>query len=441
MSKKRRHKKAGQTPATPLEHHYREGKLLHPPFQRVKGIRVASWTHTRLPDQLWTTLLVTQLERDLGLEILRTVAKAFQGEFKPGQDLDLTHTGLAAMPEELAERVIHIVCSTPGAAHALQPILLFDDLPGRARWAAHLQSSIDIDAWTRLAGTIARVLFHQSQEATDARWARVLFRVATGQMRLQTQEQFLELAEYPHRGEQMAVRPTIRAAEIAESPLHDYRDRDRWADSVRGRCLDRTPCEHFFTHAVRLPATACTRASVSAALDALADAARATTTTTATDARHTAAFGLAAYSLGLLCELLGMGVSQGVLGRLGLRAILEGYVTLAYLARKDDPALWESYRAYGQGQAKLAMLKVDELAHSPSFGTAELLEHVASEDKAPEFLSINLGHWANADLRRLSDAAGVKEAYNRLYPWTSAFMHSNWASIRASSMRTSMDKA
>lgn len=426
----------GQVQATPLEHHHREGKLLHPPFHRLKGMHVVSWTHTRLPDQLWTALVVTQLEREFGLEILRTVAKAFQREFKPGRDLDLTLTGLASMPDDLAERLIRIVCSAPGAEEALQPLLLFDDLPGRARWAAHLAADRDIDVWTRLADTVARVLFHQSQEATDARWARVLFRVASGQMRLQTKEQFLELAEYPHRGDQTRVRPSIRAAEIVESPLHDYADRDRWAKSFWQQCLSRTRCEHFFRPAVRVPDTACTRAGVSAALDALADIARETTTTTATDARHTATFGLAAYSLGLLSELLGIGVSQGVLGRLGLRAILEAYVTLAYLARKDDAATWESYRAYGQGQAKLAMLKVDELTDSPSFVTPEVLEQVASEDKAPEFLSINLGHRANADLRRLSDAASVKDAYDRIYPWTSAFIHSNWAAVGAASMRT-----
>jgi hypothetical protein len=140
--------------------------------------------------------------------------------------------------------------------------------------------------------------------------------------------------------------------------------------------------------------------------------------------------------LGIVSELLGIGVSQGILGRLGLRAILEAYVTLAYLSTKDDQSLWAAYRAYGQGQAKLAMLKVEDLIDTPSFVTAELLEQLASEDKGPEFLSINLGHWANADLRKLSDAAGVKQAYDRIYPWTSAFVHSNWAGVRAASTVT-----
>src|SRR5229473_1643240 len=77
------------------------------------------------------------------------------------------------------------------------------------------------------------------------------------------------------------------------------------------------------------------------------------------------------------------------------------------------------------------MLKVDDFVDPPTFVTAELLEELASEDKAPYFLSINLGHWANQDLRKLSEATGCKEEYDRFYPWTSAFVHGNWAAIRA----------
>jgi hypothetical protein len=435
MSRKRHRKgKKDRKPRSPLDWHHREGKFLHPPFQRVKGIHLVSWTNTRLPDQLWTALIVTRLERSFGIEVLRTVAKACQGEFKSGiVDLDLTHTGLASMPEELADRIIRLVCAAPGSHDALEPLLLFDDLPDRERWLHHLGSNVSLDAWNKLADTVARVLHHQSQESTDTRWARVLFRIATGQMHLQSQEQFVWLAEYPKEGDQSRVQPFIRASEMSEYPFHDYSNRDRWADSFWRQCLMRTSCGQFLKLALRIPSAATNRPHVLSVLTQLISAAQTTSTTSATDARHTSVFGLAAYALETLIELLGIGTAQGILGRLGLRAIFEAYVTQIYLAVKDDPALWESYRAYGQGQAKLAMLKVDKFVDVPSFVTPDLLEQLAGEDKMPEYLSINLGHWANADLRKLSEIAGVKEVYDRLYPWTSAFVHANWASVRAAS--------
>lgn len=231
------------------------------------------------------------------------------------------------------------------------------------------------------------------------------------------------------------VRPSIRASEIAENPVHDYSARDLWAESFWLQCLKKTPCGPFLTSAFRIPSVVTTRAQAQKVLKELVEAAASTTRTSGRDARHAAAFGLVAYALNILIELLGIGVAQGILGRLGLRAVFESCVTLRHLADKDDLALWEGFREYGQGQAKLAMLKADDFVDPPPFVTTEFLEEVATEDKAPYFLSINLGHWANQDLRKLSDAVGHKEEYDRLYPWTSAFVHGNWAAVRGSSMR------
>jgi len=57
---------------------------------------------------------------------------------------------------------------------------------------------------------------------------------------------------------------------------------------------------------------------------------------------------------------------------------------------------------------------------------------LANEDRWLEFVSIDLGHWAATDLRKLSEDSGVKPDYDRLYPWTSAFTHGNWAAVRNS---------
>jgi hypothetical protein len=88
-----------------------------------------------------------------------------------------------------------------------------------------------------------------------------------------------------------------------------------------------------------------------------------------------------AYALNIPIELLGIGVAQSIVGRLGLRATFESFVTLMHLAKRDDMALWEGFREYGQGQAKLAMLKVDDFVDPPTFVTTEFLAELATEDK------------------------------------------------------------
>ena len=156
--------------------------------------------------------------------------------------------------------------------------------------------------------------------------------------------------------------------------------------------------------------------------------------TTDVDAKHDTVFGFGGYALALLDELISAGNSTAILGRIGLRTLLECYVTLLHLKDRDDPGLWMAYRQYGSGQAKLAFLKLDDATatSTPSSIDPGILRMLANEDRWQEFVSIDLGHWAATDLRKLSEHLGVKPHYDRIYPWTSSFTHGNWAATRNS---------
>lgn len=410
--------------------------MLHPPFKKIKGIQFTSWANSRLPDQIWIALLMTHLDRTLAIDAFRQVAIASQGSFVSGNDIDITLTGLAKLPIEHFETIMNIIFSADGADIALSPLLLFEDLPGRDRWIRFIKPHSEISSWEILARTIALTLWHQSEEATDVRWAKVLFKVAAGQLHLQTEEQFLRLAEYPTFGDIRETRPFVRALENGFNPESDYTEQNNWASSFWLQCLKRTPCGNSIKPKCAPPKACTSRMQINQIGVALTETYNSTISTTENDTRHLASFGLVQYANSIVTELLGIGVSQGILGRLGLRSILESYITLGYLAKVDDPAEWEAYRIYGQGQAKLAMLKVDDFESPPSFVSSGLLEQIASEDRSPEFVSINIGHWANVDCRRLSQEADLKESYDQFYPWSSAFIHGNWGSVRTTTMST-----
>ena len=55
-----------------------------------------------------------------------------------------------------------------------------------------------------------------------------------------------------------------------------------------------------------------------------------------------------------------MGSCNSISGRTTLRTIAESFITLAYLAKKDDAELWQKYQVYGTGQTKKAFLKLDD---------------------------------------------------------------------------------
>jgi hypothetical protein len=76
-------------------------------------------------------------------------------------------------------------------------------------------------------------------------------------------------------------------------------------------------------------------------------------------------------------------------------------------------------------------LKLDELTREiPASINVEVLKQLANEDRWQEFVTIELGHWADKDLRKMSEVAIIKPEYDALYPWTSAFTHGNWAAVR-----------
>jgi hypothetical protein len=136
------------------------------------------------------------------------------------------------------------------------------------------------------------------------------------------------------------------------------------------------------------------------------------------------------YALEVLSELMRVGNAATVLGRSGLRTILEAFLTLAYLAKDDDPKLWAAYREYGAAQAKLAFLKLDAGGVPISSVSSETLEALANEDLWQEYVTIDLGQWAGSDLRKMSEVAGEKGTYDKHYSWTSGFVHANWAAVR-----------
>lgn len=415
-------------PKAPLDTHQQRGKLLLPPPLLIPGLKFTSWVDERMPDQLFAVLLLTHVGREFGLEILRRVAQASQGAYRQYRtDLDLTLTGLALMPEPVATPIRRIIGTAQGAEAALRPMLLFPDLPDRPAWLSHLGEDPGSDAWDNLAHGIAQVLHHQTETATDVRWSRAAFRVATGQLHLQNEEQYRLLTEYPAAGEATGF---IRASEQTEHPTHDYSARRRWAASFWQQCLRGTACTNGVSVPTAPPQPGTSREQLAKVQEHLA-AAFETVLEGGEEPRHVVGFGLTAYGVGIVAELLSLGVSQGILGRLGLRSLLEAYVTLKYLDATNDPALWQRYREYGQGQAKLAMLKLADAPDRAEFVSIELLRQVAGQDRAPLFVPINLGHWTNKDLRKLSEEAGVRDAYDRVYPWTSAFTHGNWAAVSA----------
>jgi hypothetical protein len=58
------------------------------------------------------------------------------------------------------------------------------------------------------------------------------------------------------------------------------------------------------------------------------------------------------------------------------------------------------------------------------------MEALANEDMWMEFEDIQLGNWANLDLRRMAKDGGVKDVYDKYYDWASGYTHGHWIGVR-----------
>ena len=433
MAKKRKRPKKRRKNYSTIQDHERQGKKLIPIWRQYPNMQPVSWMNDRLPDMLWAALLVTHFPQDYALKVFRQVIEYIASLREDERFGDVTHTGLSQLPSEHLNEVLSIILAQEERKQILTPLLLLDELPGREAWVKALGiDRVEAD-WKPLMIAVARTLDHQSQESTDCRWLRLMCAIIGYKLALPPEE-VEKIFCYPNHGDLRGVRPTIRSLEmICEKEGQDEINVERlaWADKFWEECLTKTPCYPFNTNVTQadiLVSTTLTR--LGEVFNFLVKHTHNTRKTSGVDARHDTVFGIGLYCLGLLQELLRVASCHSVSARTALRTIAECYITLAYLARKDDVELWQSYRVYGAGQAKLAFLKLDESDDEPSYVDVQTLEQLANEDIWQEFLNINLGHWDNTNLRKMSEAADVKDVYNRFYDWTSTFAHGHWGAIR-----------
>jgi hypothetical protein len=308
-------------------------------------------------------------------------------------------------------------------------LLLVDSLPGLERWKKALAVEAEAGDWQTMGVSVARVLDHHSEASTDIRWFKVILPIISGRMFFPASmaERLEELRLFPDKGDMRSVRPFIRSGEIAtrRNPpttwVHEF-----WSELMaKTRCIDPSPEGYSFVETLINPN------SLYAVRYEVIQRFRTSITAKRVDARLDTSFGLALYTLSLIEEIGFHRVQVRIVGRLALRALVEANITLRYLAQKDDEKLWQSYRVYGAGQAKLAFLKAQEVEGDlPPFMDEEALHRIANEDIWQEFLDIDIGHWANSNLRKLAIECGAKDLYDKYYEWASTYAHSHWGAVR-----------
>lgn len=410
---------------------------------QISNLSFTSWINNRLPEQLWACLVIHVLPRDDALAIFRKIADFgfnCRGKEQFTHHWDLSHSQLTALPDDVFLTIIKIVLEHPLGSVALRPLLLIESLPNQERWKKTLSMETQSGDWQILANAVASTLNHQSQNSTDIRWLNILFKIALGIIKTLNTDKMIEamkaIINYPNQGDMRAVRPTIRAMEMGLSSLGTNKN---WSDAFWLECLKKTECIPSPIKNAKDPKNDQNLIfnKINTAHLKLLEHWFDTRSTTDVDARHDTVFGFGFYALGLLRELLIGKNSQAIIGRLVLKTLTDCRISLAYLLSEDSDELWLRFRKFGIGQAKLALLKFEEIeGEIPTFLNEEILVQIANEDIYQEYVSIDLGHWCGSDLRKMAISTGTKNDYDKYYGWTSTYAHGHWSAMRETCFTT-----
>lgn len=425
--------KSEETRTTDISKHKRKGKILLPPFRQLTRMSPSSWKDDRMPEMLWAVLLIGNIKREEALDIFRKVADLVSRN--PALSA-VTQSGIAMWSKENRIVLINLLKeSHPEAQKILRSLVIFPALPGHSEWKEILGEPKDEEGIADfLAKGISATLWHQSQEATDCRWIKFLCEIHGRKIKFSSAIDGIDdtlrgVFEYPNYGDLEHIRPFIRASEIGMQMRNEGKQND-WPENFWKACLQSTFCAPLPRKEQRKDNIRVSHDQIHRARHLLLLHYLKTDESTAIEARHDAIFGFGFYALRLLDELVATNLSRGMIGRLALRSCVEAYITLSYLIKKNDGAIWSSFRNYGIGKMKLSYLRNRDLKDKPSFIDEAFLQEITNEDRWEEFSDIDLGHWIDSDLRKISDEAGCKDIYDAYYDWTSSFSHSNWGAIR-----------
>ncbi len=416
---------------TPLEKLRRVGSRIKSPFEKLGSIAFSSWIYEVLPDVLWSSLIVTHLDRHKALSTFRNIITIINNNKELLDGAMVVHSQIGKFDDKLFDVLFSWIANDLELKKCLAPLLLVESLPDRTHWKRLLGDMPLDDASLLLSSAIAECFDHQSQAATDCRWFRVMTRFAQEKIRFDRSmdEKVQQIVNYPNMGDMRSVRPSIRAMEMVTRA--DPKDgTPPYNELFWDEFWRRTEC--IFAKSATSIGTIDLKMLFEKVVEIDNDLAQhfsKSVITTKTDPRHDGAFGLVFYLSHLLLLSTARGNGKTVVGRLILRTAVEVYITLSYLVKKDDETIWLQFRNYGNGQNKLSYLKYINLDEAPSFISSSTLEEYLNEDIWHEYLDIKLGAWDGNDLRRMATDAGEKEFYDRFYDVLSGYTHGNWMAV------------
>lgn len=423
------------------DHKLKKGRVITP-FNDALGDKLTlnSWALDRLPEYLWLALIMNHYGRSDGFgktgQILFNISRMANDILAPRISL------LLALPTELQRNIYAMMCEQINP-NVLAPLtVLFRE---RTQPFSEYFFNPEISIQERIK-TIEEVLRlyspHQSNEATDIRYLSLRLQLFNGRIVIAkgldaTAEALKNYPYTPHDDEKMRLyRPLIRSMEGADYFGTDKQFvKDFWREiGMITQC--RTMCVQFEKESEEL--IKFIETYISDTKDILKFVLSSNKEQLLSDSKFAVLVGSVSYSVKILSELVENNLGERIIGRLGIRIIIEIYIMMKYLLshESENPNIWFEYQLYGISKYKLVLLKAREYSSltKDNHMAVPLMEAIVNEKRMEEFIDIDLRYFDQQGIREKSIQVGEKELYDLFYDYDSSFAHGLWGAIRESSM-------
>ena len=406
------------------------------PFHRLlqDKMKLSSWSIERMPEYLWLGLILLYYGRGKGFEkagqILLEISKRIPSLQHPklSMILNLPNCDQKIVYEIIINRINKKVLTPLTVLYRNSSYPLFNQFFYDSQLSVEMRLDI-------LSKAVKLYYPPQANEATDLRFLALSSLLFSGKLH-GPQELSKTFQEYPytdHKDEKMRIyRPSIRAMEqssiFIEGNTAFYKKFWRDIGMI-------TSCNPMIIKFGKNKGEF--KALISSGQKVLEYVLFSNKEKSLSDDKFNVIIGSTNYALKIFIEIVNNSLGDKILGRHGLRTIIEIYIMLKYLLKKESekPNIWEEYKLYGIGKYKLILLKAREAnLDKSSHLIPPIIDALVNEIKWEEFTDIDLKYFDKQGIREKSIEVGEKELYDLYYDYDSNFSHGLWGAIRESTM-------
>lgn len=424
-------------PYDKLKDHKRKNGIFKSPVNQIGNITLYSWRNDCLPEFIWIALILNYYGREDAFLKLSLIFIEIENSSFQFDSLQLSYIFSLDKPNQI--KFYNIILKYIDV-EVLSPLTIIFNKNQLFKEYFIIESFIVEDKLNVLENIVEYYGTNKSDEATDVQYIILTFYFMRKNIHLT--EKTREIGDYlyqyqktPHVNEEMKkYRPTVRSLfgalqhNIYEHHLEFIRL--FWRELFKiggcelkyGEYSNEFEMDENFIKDIKIEFQKLVIEN---------------TTTELEDSKFNVILGSSVYALKVLNELVECNLRNKVLGRLSLRIIIEVYIMLKFIHKKENEEhdLWEKYQEYGIGKYKMILIKARELDDfENSHLNTDLIDALINEQIDEMFLDVDFRYFENINIRNKAKDVDEKELYDLYYDYESNYAHGLWGAIRESAM-------